>query len=246
MIMKITNYKKKKNNTYEITFDNKSRISLFDDVILKYNLLIDKEINEKKLKEIVEFNSYLESYNIAIKYISVKLRTEKEIVKRLKNYSKEAINYTLDRLKKEGLLNDELYIKSYINDSVNLKIEGPNKILFDLKKLGFKDSDILNYLDTFESEIWFNKINKVINKKINSNHNLSGFMLKQKITQELFNKGFNKEDINSIIEEYGFSDNENIYEKEYEKLKNKLSTKYNGEELEYRIKIGMMKKGFRH
>ena len=59
------------------------------------------------------------------------------------------------------------------------------------------------------------------------------------------NKGFYKEDINTIINEYEFNDNNLIKEKEYNKLKKKLSKKYSGEELEYRIKLGLLKKGFR-
>jgi len=243
--MLINSYKKKKNNIYEITLSNNEKISLYDDVILKYELLLKKEINDKELKEIIEYNSYLESYHNALKYINTKLRTKKEIIKKLVNYSKNAINYTIDRLKKEGYLNDTLYIKSYINDEINLKCVGQNKILFDLKKLGFKDEEIISYLNTFDETIWLNKINKYILKKLNSNHNLSGYILKQKIIQELLNKGFYKEDINLIISEFEFEDNLDIYEKEYQKLKNKLSKKYSGEELDYHIKISLIKKGFK-
>jgi len=243
--MKIINYKKKKTNIYEIALSNNEKISLYDDVILKYELLLKKEIDEKQLNEIITFNSYLESYNIALKYLNTKLRTEKEIRKKLINFSKDAIEYTLDRLKKEGYLNDNLYIKCYINDEINLKMIGPNKIFFDLKKLGFNDDIILNYLNSFDIDIWLNKINKYVLKKINSNHNLSGIMLKQKIFNDLQKKGFYKEHINTIINEFDFDDNEVIKEKEYNKLKNKLSKKYSGEELEYRIKIGLIKKGFK-
>jgi len=243
--MKIINYKKKKTNIYEIALSNNEKISLYDDVILKYELLLKKEIDEKQLNEIITFNSYLESYNIALKFLNSKLRTEKEIRKKLINFSKDAIEYTLDRLKKEGYLNDNLYIKCYINDEINLKMIGPNKIFFDLKKLGFNDDIILNYLNSFDIDIWLNKINKYVLKKINSNHNLSGIMLKQKIFNDLQKKGFYKEHINTIINEFDFDDNEVIKEKEYNKLKNKLSKKYSGEELEYRIKIGLIKKGFK-
>ena len=114
--MKITKISKKKNNLYEITTSNNDKISLYDDVILKYNLLITKEIKDDELKDILKDNSYLESYNIALKYIISKLRTEKEIRKKLINFNKDAVNYTLDRLKKEGYLNDNIYIKAYIND----------------------------------------------------------------------------------------------------------------------------------
>ena len=243
--MKIISYKKKTSNLYEIALSVKRVLSLYDDVILKYELLLKKEINEKELNEIIEYNNKIESYMTALKYISSKLRTEKEIRTKLMHYSKDAINYTIDRLTKEGYLNNDLYIKSYINDEVNLKFIGPNKILFNLKKLGFKNEEILNYLNTFDNEIWLDKINKYVLKKVNSNHNLSGLLLKQKLMQDLVNKGFYKEHINLIINEFDFNDNDSVKEKEYNKLKNKLSKKYSGEELEYRIKIGLMKKGFK-
>ena len=69
--------------------------------------------------------------------------------------------------------------------------------------------------------------------------------MKQKIIQELQNKGFYKEHIMAIIDEFDFNDDLKIKEKEYNKLKNKLSKKYSGEELEYKIKIGLLKKGFK-
>jgi len=243
--MKIISYQKKKNNLYEITLSNNEVYALYDDVILKYELLLKKEINDKELEKILEDNKLQESYIKALKYLNSKLRTEKEIRKKLAEYDYKTVNYVIERLKKEGYINDKLYIKSYINDEINLKLIGQNKILYDLKKLGFSNDDILNYLNTFDNELWLNKIDKYISKKINNNHNLSGMMLKQKIIQELINKGFYKEDINSIIDNFTFEDNNDIKEKEYNKLKIKLSKKYSGEELEYRIKIGLLKKGYK-
>jgi len=243
--MKIISYQKKKNNIYEITLSNNEVYSLYDDVILKYELLLKKEINNLELKKILDDNKLQEGYYIALKYINIKLRTEQEIRKKLIDFNSEVKNYVVDRLKKEGYINNELYIKSYINDEINFKLIGPNKIIFDLKKLGFIDDEINNYLETLDNNIWINKIDKFINKKINSNHNLSGMLLKQKIMTELTNRGFEKDTINLVIENYEFNDDDNIKEKEYNKLKNKLSRKYSGEELEYRIKIGLLKKGYK-
>ena len=243
--MEIQSYKKIKSNLYEITFKNNQKIKLYDDIILKYELLLKKEIDTKTLDKIILDNSYLESYFGALKYLSTKLRTEKEIRNKLKNYSKEAVNYTIERLKKEKYLNDEVYIKAYINDAINLKLMGPNKILYELKKLGFKENAILNYLNTLEDNIWYSKIDNYIKKRINSNHNLSTYMLKQKIRQDLNNKGFNNEDIAKVIEEYSFPNDNNIYEKEYIKLKNKYEKKYTGYDLENKINQVLYQKGFR-
>lgn len=242
--MKIVKIKHKKNNIYELTFENNENICLYDDIILKYELLLKKEIDNKKLTEIIKENSKIESYNIAIKYLNTKLRTKKEIVKKLKNYDNESISYVIDRLSNEGYLNDLLYIKSYINDQINLKMIGPIKILNDLKKLGFNNNDILEYLDSLSFDIWYQKINKYVRKKIDANHNLSALILKQKIIQDLISKGFKTDIINDVISNYSFVDNKDIYEREYEKLKMKLSKKYSDNELEYRLKAAMIKKGF--
>lgn len=243
--MKIKKISKKKGSLYELLLDTGEKINLYDDVILKYELLLKKEIDDSKLAAIINFNSYLESYYKALKYINAKLRTEKEIETKLKDYEQDAINYTIERLKKEGLLNKELYIKAYINDEVNLKMVGPSKILYNLKKLGFDENDINSYLMTFEEDIWLNKIRKYMQRKINNNKNLSAKMIKIKLINDLKNKGFYKEQINEIINEFTFQDNHEVYEKEYQKVKNKLCKKFTDKDLEYQIKIKMLQKGFK-
>lgn len=242
--MKILCYKNKKGNIYEITLSNKEKITLYDDVILKYNLLITKEIKDNELNDILKDNDKIKAYLLAIKYIRVKLRTEDEIKKKLKDYDKDTINYVINRLNKEKYLNNDLYIKAYINDSINLKFEGPNKILYDLKKMKFKEDEINNYLLKVDNDIWINKIRKYIKKKIETNKSLSKIFLEKKIKEDLFNKGFYKEDIDNTLNEFTIEEDKSIYEKEYTKLKNKLSKKYSNEELEYRIKISLYKKGF--
>ena len=92
---------------------------------------------------------------------------------------------------------------------------------------------------------WIDKINKYIDKKIKVNHNLSSIMLKKKIIDELLKKGFFLEDINNVLNNFNIVDDEKIYKKEFDKLKNKLSKKYKGNELEYHIKIELLKKGFK-
>ena len=57
-------------------------------------------------------------------------------------------------------------------------------------------------------------------------------------------QGFYREDINSAIDNSNFSDDKLIMQKEYEKIKNRLSKKYSGQELEYKIREKMAQKGF--
>lgn len=242
---KIMKYKKKNNNMYEITLSN-GKYDIYDDVILKYNLLLKKEINDNELNEIIEYNKYYTCYYKAISLINIKLRTEKELINKLNDFDKNSIDFTITKLKENNYLNEDLYINSYINDQINLKLIGQNKIISDLKILGFNDMIINKYLSNYDNNIFLDKIRKIITKKVNSNHNYSGNFLKQKIINYLLINGFDINDINKVIKEYDFYDNNNIYLKEYNKLKSKLAKKYNGEELEYQIKSRLYKKGFRN
>lgn len=243
--MKIESYKKTKSNIYEITLSNKDKICLYDNVILKYDLLLKKEIEDNLIVTLLKDNSIEEAYYKALKYINTKMRTEKEIRLKLKEYDSSIIDKVIIRLYSNGLINDELYIKSFINDSIYLKNIGPNKIKYELKKLGFNETLINKYLDDISQEDMLDKIEKIVNKKKNSNHKLSASNLISKIRTELLNKGFFIEDINDVLSNYDFVDESKIIEQEYNKLKNKLSKKYSGNELEYMIKIHMQKKGFK-
>ncbi len=237
---------KKYSNYYIVTLSNNTSLNVYEDTILQYNLLPNKEIDNKLLKEISLFNQKYEVYYKALKYLKFKLRTEKEIKEKLlkSNYKLEDIEFSINKLKEQGYLNKDLYIKSFIADQVNLSNKGPRKILYELKKLGFKDEDIHMYLDLFESDVWLDKINKIIIKKEKANHSLSSIVFKNKVKKDLITLGYDITLIEEALSNYDFQDNKIILQKEINKLKRKYQNKYNNDELEKVIKDKLYQKGF--
>ena len=59
--MQILEYKKLKDNRYIVYLKNKKEIILYDEVILKFNLLNNKNLNEEKLEEVQKYNDELDS-----------------------------------------------------------------------------------------------------------------------------------------------------------------------------------------
>ena len=242
--MKIQGYKYLGNSKYKVIINNEE-YTLYEDVILKYDLLI-KDVNEKDLAKFLEENKRFEAYYVALKYIKTKLRTRKEIEEYLskKDYNDFDIDYAVARLEQENYIDERVYAKSYILDAINLKNIGPNKIVMELTNLGIDKNIVLDELSIFTNYIEEEKIYKYIEKNINNNHNKSIYILKNKIKQNLINLGYNSNIINKYLNEYNIDDNE-IYQKELEKVKSKLSKKYTGKELEYKIKQNMYRKGFK-
>ena len=242
--MEILKYTKLKDNRYEVLIDG-IKVKLYDDVIVKYELLRMKEIDDELFAEITKYYDKLDAYYKSLKYITKKLRTEKEIEEYLKkDYTKKTIDETIDRLKENGYLNKKLYLKCYLDDQVNLGSIGPNKIKDNLIKLGFKEEEIKDKIDSISDDVWLNKIRKNVKKMINNNRTLSSNKLKEKILYNLSLMGFYKWMIEEVINESEFKNTDNILKKEYEKARIKLSKKYEGYELENKILAKLVAKGF--
>ena len=234
--MKILKYKKGKKNEYKIMTDEGEYI-LYDDIIIKYELLLKKEINKKEWESILKENHLLKAYYEGLKAINTKLRTEKELrtILRKKEFSEKEINYALERLNKDGYLNHKIYIEAFIHDAINLNVVGKRKIHQDLQNLGFTSKEIDSELNKIEDSIYQEKIEKYINKKLKGNKkSASEFM--RKITLDLINKGFESEDITSYLNTLEIKDND----LEIEKIVNKLYKKYINKYDLYKTKLKIM------
>ncbi len=242
--MEIQKYIKDKNNIYIVMIDDEE-YKLHDDVIVKYNLLLNKNIDSKLLKEILTYNDEIKSYYMSIKYINKRLRSEKEIREYLhkKDINESSIDKTIELLYKNNFLNEDIILKSYINDSLNLSIDGPLKIRRKLIELGINESKIDDYLNNVQDNTWETRITNYIDKKIKLNHTSSKNMLKMKILNDLINHGYSKEMILNILNKYDIKEN-NILEHELLKAKEELSKKYTGKILEQKIKERLYRKGF--
>lgn len=243
--MQITKFIKKNGSKYNVYFSNGTYLTMHEDVILKYNLLLNKELNMDELDNIEKDNNRYLVYDMALKYINIKLRCEKEIKEYLKkkNIEENLINSTVEKLKQDGYLDTKLYIKSYIQDKINLNNLGPNKIKKDLITLGFNQNEIEEELFNIDYEELNIKLDKLIDKKISQIKNYSGLILKKKIMDYFIDKGYNKEDVEIILNNKDLT-NKDQYKKEYDKLYNKYSKKYTGDELERFIKNKLYQKGF--
>ena len=243
--MKIEKIVKLKNGKYKLYLDSKDVITTYDEVILKNNLLFNKEIDNELYSKIINENNYYELLNSCIKRISKRLRSEKEI----KNYLEQKTNdihlieYIINELKQKNYINDLLFTKAYLSDKLTLTNSGINKIKSELYNLGIEEEIINDVVENNNIKNDYKKLENMIKKKIKLNNKYSNNYLKQKILNDMINLGYDREEIINIIDQ-NIKDDKDIYEKEYKKLYEKLKKKYQGKELEYQINQRLYRKGF--
>lgn len=242
--MKINKFKKIGSNKYKIYFDNESLI-VYEDVILKYNLLYKKDIDNDLLIEINKENYKSSIYDVSIKYISVRMRSKKELEEYLKKkkYDQKDIEETIKRLQSQDLLNDEKFAKSYINDKLYLTNYGLIKIKNDLLKLGIEEYIIDVIANNIDLQVINDKLSKIIDKELKINSKLPTNKLNNKIINRCINLGYNYEDILNILNDKNIEGNSNI-EYDYKKIYEKYKNKYDEYKLNAVIKSKLYQKGY--
>lgn len=235
---------KKSNNKYTIILSDNSSLSFYSDTLIKYNLLKPREISDKELEEVINYNNYIEAYNKALTYISYKQRTKKEIKDKLCNYSIDVIDKVIKKLDELCLLDEKKYIEAFINDQINLGNKGPFYIKKELKKLNINIDYIDEILNNIKEDVWIEKVKKIVDKKINTNKKLSKESLLLKIKNDLILLGYSKNIIDKVLSNIIIEEDNEVIEMAFDKEYNRLSKKYKDKELEKKVKYNLYKKGF--
>ncbi len=243
--MQIKKYKKAQKNTYIVQIDNQE-YKLYDDIIIKYSLLLKKEISSSELEEIKKENSYLDCYYQAVLYLNRKMRCSKEIKDYLKKkeFSEQDINNTISKLKTQKYLDEKAYINAYIHDTLLFNLDGPKQIRRNLEKLELDSSLITEELNSISKKVWQERCLKLVTKKIKTYRKESKEKIKQKVQQYALTKGYTKEEIGASLENITLKSDLTILKKEYEKLYQKLKLKYQEPELKYQILVRLKRKGY--
>lgn len=246
--MKILKYKKAGSGKYLITLDDNKELKLYEDVILKYELLLKKDIPVSILPEIEAYNNECDVYYVALKSLKSRFKSSWELRKMLlsKEYPNDFIDIAIKKLESQGYLNDRSFARAYINNQIITSSKGPSRIIKDLIAKGIDNKIIYDEINVFDEDTQIEKIEKIIRTSIKSNRNKGGNVLKKKIVNDLINSGYSYEVISKVIDNYEFNNTADISKREYDKLYKKLSRKYSGKELEYKIKEKLYQKGLNY
>lgn len=194
MIIKHIEFNDKKDK-FIIETDTKEVFLLSYRDFEKLKIQSEMIIDEKLYSNLLEISKFSEAFEISLNFLSYKLRTEKEVVTKLKskNFSYEIIADVLDKLKTLDLIDDVNYAKVFINDKINLTNCSKKRIINDLYLKGIDKRVYQDYLDeVFGYNMEFDKATEAVETKINIwKEKYQGYELKNKIITFLLQKGFN-------------------------------------------------------
>ena len=204
--MRIEKYELTKKNVYNVYLSNGEVLGLNGKVITDNELLIKKEIDNELYDKLKRDNTICILVDTSVKYIDRRLRSINELRDYLKNKEEDTIiiEEVIDKLIDYKYLDDDRFTKAFIKDKLNFTNWGDYKIKNELKRLGVNEEIIYNNMTSIDDNIYYERINKIIDKDISTNKKYNGIKLKNKIYNHLLTLGYSKEKVISIINNYNF------------------------------------------
>ncbi len=253
-MIKVNSLSKKRKNYLVIFEDELGKTYDYlvsEDLVIEHRLVVDKQFVKNDFDRIVSEIKKDEYYQKVLYYALFKPRTKYEIVKYLDKLNISDYDYYLSKLTKSRLIDDDLYLSNYIEDSVNFKRIGPNKIFNDLKPKGLNFQKIKDKLSEIEKSVWLENINYWFEKKVKGLKSKSFLLSKKAIMNFLISKGFAYEDILVIINKNqdmikASIDEENAIRKEIEDIKKRYYKKQIKETLQNYIISRLLAKGYQY
>ena len=183
-----------KKDKFVIETDTKESFLLSYNDFERYKIHNEMTIDDELYTHLLNISKFTEAFEISLNFLSYKLRTEKEIITKLKSkkFSIEIIDEVITKLKNLDLLDDYNYAKIFINDKINLTNYSKRRIINDLYQKGIDKRIYEDYLeDVFGYNMELDKATQIVETKINIwKEKHEGYDLKNKIVTFLLQKGF--------------------------------------------------------
>jgi len=235
----------KRKGRFNVYLDGAYAFPVAETTLIEFRLMKDVELTDAQVKEIQDRENVNKAYGDAINYLSYQLRTKKEIKDYLykKEYHKDAVELTIQRLQDLHYLDDESYAQSFINTQLNMSANGPKIIEQKLFQKGVPKEIIQNKLDDIDQDILLDNAIDFATKQVRKQKRASFQQMLTKLRQSLYQKGFSSEIIEETIKQLDLEPDE---DEELDKLKSMIDKVKHRYDNQNKLVNYLMTKGYHY
>lgn len=232
-----------------LVFSDKEKLTLSNNAFTDFHLYEGKEVTPLEKRKLEQAAESDEIYSYALRLLSHEVYSVHDLrAKLLLRFDDEnAIRPIVFRLKKEGLLDDELYAKSYADELADLRLYGQNRVLFELRKHGIPEAYIRPLNFPHDKEL--DRAQRYLESADKRYRKIPSLAKKKKAIKALLDRGFSFEVAEEASANLPASDPEqeqDQLELAYNLTKAKYARKYEGYELKRRLVSYLLSKGYRY
>ncbi len=135
--MLITAVEPRKKMFSAVYIDGEFAFKLDTQTLIENHICAGVEIDDERLKELIELSDERRAKNKALNLIAYKDRTKKELIQRIKqDYSEESAINATTRMEELGLIDDEKYARRMAEQWINKKHMSQRAVKYKLREKG--------------------------------------------------------------------------------------------------------------
>lgn len=201
--MLINSVEKYKGDTFCVIIDGNKRVYLHRDIIVRFDIKADSEIDNDTLTEILYQSDLRRAKRRAMYLINEREYSYIQLFEKLENNYPESICYEVtDYMAKNGYINDRRYADEIVYNYMVCKCYGPRRVKQELYKRGIRGS-IADEAIEKELDGLYERMESVIERKYLSQlEDPDDIKAVAKVKNALARMGYDFDDINSVVSEY--------------------------------------------
>jgi regulatory protein len=194
---------KKNKNRLSVCIDGKFAFTISEDDYISLHLYEKTEITEETLDYIKNTLNFREAKARAVRYLSMKIRTEKEVRDKLisEGFDHDCADKVVDELKAIGYINNKLYAQKYIYDRSKLKPLSRKMMKMELMSKGIQEDTIDEVLADWKVED--SAVAERLLKSKFGKYDLNDEKILRKAYMFLAHRGFSADTIKEVIRDMG-------------------------------------------
>ncbi|MGO4543950.1 regulatory protein RecX [Paenibacillus sp. 2TAB23] len=213
MILSVRLDKKERKLYHLFAESEEPMLSVHEDILIRFRLTKGQLLTEIQMEEIRTEDERYRAYILAIGYLGAKPRTRKQIEQYLsrKLFENDNIQYALDRLEREHIVDDEQYARQFAAGRLKNGLKGRRFIKQELQQRGVSKEAAAEAIDALDEEIELASAKKAAEKKWRS---LKGetFEKKRKLMGYLMRRGFPGDIVKKAIKWIDLNGDEDAFE----------------------------------
>jgi len=194
---------KKNPKRRSVFLDERFAFGLDEEVIYKYSLKVGQELEQKEIDKIIEAETKKEAKDAALKFLSYRMRSEKEVKDKLKKkeFAGDLIAEIIKDLKRVNLIDDYEFASAFISDRISNNPRGKILLKQELWKKGIKKEIIEKALKEFfkdeDEELTLAK--ELLRKRKKRYEGLDENVAKRRLMSFLLRRGFSYDIVKQVL-----------------------------------------------
>lgn len=203
--MKIISVNRKDEKNVIVYLEDDQKLILSEEVFFQSGLRKGDELSDDRLSFFIEQNVIYHIKQRALSFLARRFHSEKELLIKLKSksYNENLIKIVLSELKEKGFINDKIFTRHFVEEKLNKKRWGKNKIKAALISKGVSSTTIDEVFSDFQdAKSEFDLAFSLAEKKLLQlqKRNIDTNKYQQKISTFLISRGFDFDTCRDVCE----------------------------------------------